>query len=328
MKTHLLSAFCLLTMSLSAQNEVIDSTLIAQKNSSELLEEQRDLNFEQFFFTALQQKAIGNHDKAISALESCQSIKQDQMPVYFEFGKNYFALEKYPEAEGYTQKALELDSTNVFIQLLLRDIYSKQNKHLQALEIQKSIVDKNPDEQIDLVILYIKNDQIENARTLLLTLEKQGVLASRLIPFKEALLRGKIEKPVEVSANIALENQSLEELKATYATNKSFKVLRQYLLKLDEKKMIKELIEESENALELYPAQPLVYLMQANGFNQSKQYEKALQSLETGLDYLIDNTALEADFYESMSLSYKGLNKNVEASKSYNKAIALRQNKL
>ncbi|MCK0130326.1 hypothetical protein MWU59_02325 [Flavobacteriaceae bacterium F08102] len=328
MHLRLLYVFSLLTFNLSAQNEVIDSTLIDMKNADELLEEQRNLNFEQFFFTALQQKAIGNFDKAISALESCQSIKKDLLPVLFEFGKNYFSLEKYPEAEGYTKKALKIDSTNVYVQLLLRDIYSKQNKHLEALEIQKKIADKNPDKQLDLVILYIKNNQIENARTLLLSLEKQGVLASRLIPFKEALMKGKIEKPVEVNQNKDLTKLSLEELRTQYATDKSFNILRQYLLKLYENKKIKELLEESKNALELYPAQPFVYLMQGNGLNQSKQYENALLSLELGLDYLIDNTSLEADFYEAMSLSYKGLNQNVKASNSYNKAIALRQKKL
>jgi len=69
------------------------------------------LNFEKFFFEALREKAIENHDKAISALEKCQHIRPDNFAVNFELSKNYYALEKYFEAIAYAQKALEKETT-------------------------------------------------------------------------------------------------------------------------------------------------------------------------------------------------------------------------
>ena len=310
-----------------AQQDSLANAYIAQKNIEELQNEQKDLNFQKFFFEALQQKAIGNFDKAIVALENCQNIIPDEKAVNFEFGKNYFELEKYFEAESYTKKALDKEPDNVHILLLLKKIYNRQNNFKDALEIQKKIVDKNPDSQLDLVILYIKNNQIDNARKLLVDLEKQGTLAANLIPFKESLFEGNVLNSNAQTESKPLDEQSVDELMDVYKTNKSFNVLKQILIKLNAKKQYLELENISNDALELFPAQPLVHLMNARALNQMRQYQKALAVLENGLDYVVDDISLEADYYEQMSLSFKGLSQNVNASKYFNKAVSLRQKK-
>lgn len=67
-------------------------------------------------------------------------------------------------------------------------------------------------------------------------------------------------------------------------------------------------LKNSAKALELYPAQPIFYLQQAKAYNYTKQAQKALESLEFGLDYLIDNPAMEHDFYTEMAKAYHLLN--------------------
>jgi len=311
-----------------SQKDSLADAFMAQKNIKEIQAEQKELNFEDFFFQALQYKAIGSFGKAISALENCQNIKADDKAMNFEFGKNYFELKKYFEAEAYTKKALDQDTDNLFIQLLLRDIYNAQNNYKDALEIQKRIADKYSDSELDLVGLYIKNNQIDNARQVLLDLEKKGNLSDNLLPFKESLLTGEVSTPISSSTDKPLEDQTVDELKTAYKTDKTFKIFKQILSKLNAKKKYLILEKDSKEGLELYPAQPFVYLMNATALNYTKQYQKALTILKNGLDYIVDDALLEADFYEQMSLSYKGLNNNVEASKYYKKAMALGQNKL
>jgi len=308
-----------------AQQDSLANVLLAKKNSEEIQKEQKNLNFETFFFEALQEKAIGNFDKAITALENCQNIKDSDKAMLFEFGKNYFELEKYPEAEIYTKKALDQDLDNLFIQLLLRDIYNKQNNYKEALALQKKIAIKNENSELELVTLYIKNNQIDNAKQILLDLEKKGALSTNLIPFKESLLEDKAATPEEVTTTKPLEKQSIEELKVGFQAEKSFKILKPLLHKLNINKRYLDLEKSSKEGLELFPAQPFVYLMNATALNYTKQYQKALVVLESGLDYIVDDTLLEANFYEQMSLSYRGLNKNVEASKYYNKSVDLNQ---
>ncbi|MDY7394605.1 hypothetical protein UMM65_05085 [Aureibaculum sp. 2210JD6-5] len=310
-----------------AQNDSLAQVFLAEKNAAELKKEQSNLDFEQYFFEALQQKAIGNFDKAIMALEKCQNIKSDDKALNFELGKNYFELEKYVEAEAYTKRALQKDANNLFIQILLRDIYNKQNNFKAALEIQEKIAKENDNSELDLVILYIKNNKIDEAKKILLDLEKKGTLDENLLPFKESILSGSVSTPNDTSTDKPLEEQTLPELQTRYETEKSFRVLEQLLIKLNDKKKYLELEKKSTEGLEFFPAQPFVYLMNATALNYTKKYDQALVQLEIGLDYIVDDTTLEADFYDQMGLSYKGLKNNVEASKNYKKAATLREKK-
>lgn len=310
-----------------AQNDSLAQVFIAQKNMKVLQNEQKDLNFQNFFFEALQQKAIGNFDKAISALENCQNIKIDDKAVEFEFAKNYFELDKYYEAETYIKKALIKEPENLYMLVLLKDIYNNQNNFKDALEVQKKILVKDPNSQLDLVSLYIKNHQIDNAKKLLIDLEKKGILSANLLPFKKSLLKGNVITPTSVIPSKPIEKQSAEELIETYKTDNTFAVLKLLLQKLNAQKQFLALEKYSNEALELFPAQPLVYLMNARAINQKKEYQNALHILERGFDYIVEDILLEANFYEQMSLSYKGMGQNANASKYYNKANALRQKK-
>jgi len=83
---------------------------------------------------------------------------------------------------------------------------------------------------------------------------------------------------------------------------------------------IEDALKNSEKALGLFPAQPIFYLQQAQGQNRSNQAKKALESLEFGLDYLIDNPAMEAQFYIEMAKAYQLLNDTKNQEKYLKKA--------
>lgn len=314
-----------------SQNDSLAKVFLAKKNIEELKKEQSNLDCKRYFFEALQHKAIGNFDKAIVALEKCQSQSfgiNNEKALNFELGKNYFELKKYVEAEAFTKKALQKDTNNLFIQLLLRDIYNNQNNYKAALEVQENIAATHDNSELELVILYIKNNKINDAKQVLLDLEKKGELDENFLPFKESILSGSLTTPNDEVADKPLEKQSIEQLQAQYTTEKSFRILKPLLIKLNSKKKYVELEKQSVEGLEYFPAQPFVYLMNATALNYTKKYNEALAQLELGIEYIVDDTLLEADFYDQIALSYKGLKNNVEASKNYKKATALREKKL
>lgn len=308
-----------------AKNDSLVQVYAVQKNMKVLQEEQKALNFENFFFQALSEKAINNHDKAISALENCQNIRSDDPAVNFEFSKNYYALEKYFEAISYVQKALEAQPENIFLLEHLKDVYVTEKKYKEALEIQQKIVTLKPSNQEGLVILYIRNNQIEDAKNLLIDLEQRGMLSDNLIQFKQSLMPNSNGRISNNTIGKPIDEQSVEELKAIYNSNKSFAVLHEILERRLKSKNYIELEIESREGLELFPAQPSVYLMYARALNKLKKYGKAVTTLQNGIDYVIDNYDIEAIFYEELSLAHKGLGKNVESSKYYNLAIETRK---
>ncbi len=306
------------------KNDSLVQIYAVQKNMKELQEEQKALNFEKFFFQALSEKAIENYDKAISALEKCQHIRPDNFAVNFEFSKNYYALEKYFEAIGYAQKALEKEPDNLFLLAHLKEVYVRKKDFKEALKIQEKIIAQKPLQQEDLIILYIRNNQIEDARNLLIDLEKKGLLSDNLMQFKQSLLPS-VAKNISNEKPKQINEQTLDELKENYAKNKSFAILNEILTKQYRRKNYIELETESRKALELFPSQPFVYLMHAKTLNKLKKYAKAISTLQNGIDYVVDDFSMEANFYEELSLGYKGLGKNADASKYYNLAIQTRK---
>ena len=69
---------------------VIPFIVISQEDvtsTEEIIVEQQDINFQTFFFEALQQKAIGNYDKAIFALDACYDLDNKNVAVLFELSK-------------------------------------------------------------------------------------------------------------------------------------------------------------------------------------------------------------------------------------------------
>ena len=307
-----------------AKNDSLVQQYAVQKNMKELQEEQKTLNFEKFFFEALSEKAIENHDKAISALEKCQNIRPDNSAVNFELSKNYYALEKYFEAIAYAKKALEKEKDNLFLLTHLKNVYVSKKEFKEALKIQKQIITQKPLEQEDLIILYIRNNQIEEARNLLINLEERGLLSENLIQFKQSLLPSSDSKNMAASPK-QINEQSVQELKRSYSKNRSYSILNEILMKHYRGKDYLNLEIDSREALELFPSQPFVYLMQARALNKLKKYNNAVSVLQNGIDYVVDDYTMEANFYEELSLGFKGLSKNIDASKYYNLAIETRK---
>lgn len=63
----------------------------------------------------------------------------------------------------------------------------------------------------------------------------------------------------------------------------------------------------SEKALEIFPAQPLLYLIRGTSLNQLEKYEEAEEMLTFGLDFVIEDQKLQTDFFEQLYLTYTGL---------------------
>ena len=230
-----------------SQNDSLAKVYAAQKNIKELQEEQKQLNFQKFFFEALSQKAIENYDKAIIALEKCQNIDPNNTAVSFELSKNYLAQEKYIEAIAYAEKAIEQQPDDVFLLQHLKKVHVKDKNFKKALEIQQKIAMIKPEFQVDLIILYI-NNQIDNAKKLLVTLEKQGLLTDNLRPFKQSLFpSSNIE-----SDKIPIEQKTLDELKILYSNDKTFEILNLILIKQFKIKDYLELEKNGKEATEVF----------------------------------------------------------------------------
>lgn len=79
-------------------------------------------------------------------------------------------------------------------------------------------------------------------------------------------------------------------------------------------------------SLELFPLQPELYFYAGWAQNQQKNFKKAIETLEIGLDYIIDFPSLEMQFYQQLAVSYEGLGNVAKKDQFLQKANSL-QNK-
>ena len=271
------------------------------------LTEEKELKFQQFFFKALSQKSIGNYQKAIENLESCNQILDNDASIFFEFSKNYLKLNKRLLAKEYIERALTKEPDNIWMLKHLVKIHVKSRDYKEAIIIQKKLVVKNPKERNLLVRLYLQNREYKKAISVMNDMEADNSLSANLKNLKNNLEKRKGQAVTEEKTNNSI------PLKEQFKTDKSYTILKQILKSVEHN--YTELLRYADEGIGLFPAQPYVYLMKGKALNYQKQYKKALTTLNNGIDFVIENK-MEADFYSEMSKSYKGL-ENFKEQKKY-----------
>ncbi|WP_299114764.1 tetratricopeptide repeat protein [uncultured Winogradskyella sp.] len=222
----------------------------------------------------------GNKKKAYKAAQNLLKIKPESKFVHLALYKFYLQDRKVEEAISSVKIVLTSPEINT-------DAKAKVLKDFVAF------VSKNPEFEADLVDITALVDNNKDAQThsdLGSYYLKAGDKVKALSNFKEALKQNPND----------------------------FKLIKDVLLlQLDLEDHI-AVAKDSEEALELYPAQPILYLVNGVANNKLGNTQKAIDNLEMGLDFLIDNSNMEADFYSELSLAYKALN-NISKSETFAK---------
>ena len=263
--------------------------------------EEKELKFQQFFFTALSQKSIGNYQKSIENLESCNQILPNNKSVFFEFSKNYLYLNNTLLAKEYINRAIIQDSKNIWMQKHLVKVFEKENNFFEAIKIQQKIIVLNPKENKNLILLYLKNKDYKKALSFIKTLEEDNLLSSDLKKIKERLEKTNYSETQKVNVS--------KDIYIRFEKEKTYTLLKQILLANKEEPRL--LLKYSKEGVALFPAQPFVYLINGSTLNVNREFKKALEILQNGIDFVIED-AMEALFYKEMALAYKGLNNKVE----------------
>ncbi len=289
------------------------------------ISEENNLKFQTHFFEALKKKAINNYNKAIENLEKCYEIDSLNMAVDFELSKNKLELNNYFEAELFINKALLIEPNNSYLLQHKVAIFQKQQNYKAAIKTQTQLVKLEPKFTDKLILLYIQNKDFEIAKKLIVKTEKNALSTPRIQEFKKYLKKREVLNNFKNSEeNLAVSTMDIEGLKEKYNQKKEYKTLRKILNIEVKKELFNELYSDSKNALELFPAQPYLYKMNGLALNKLGKYNEAKDVLTLGIDFVIDNPTMEADFYEQISISYTGLNNNNEALKYKQKATTLR----
>ena len=408
--------------------------------------------FQEYFYEALKQKGIENHDKAIEALQKCLQMQPNNAIVYNELGKNYLKIRNYKDAYDSFEKAAQIDPQNRWFWHGMYDVcYQTQDYH-QSIVVVNTLITFDAGYKEDLTSLYMYTQQFDKALALINELNESAGKSEKREAYKMQILQNskfqgserdnltaQIAKyPKEESNYIALiylySNSNQEEkamevarqlekeipesdwaqvslfkfhlnnndgTKAVLAMNQvlesddidskiKHRVLNEFLIytknnpqhdadlekavgyfkhdaevavakeigkfyqnkkdwdkamkyyEMDanihpddietaillfqvytEKQQFDVLAQKAEEQTEMYPLQPEFYYYAGLAYNQLKNFKKAKDLLETGLDFLLDNIPLEINFNIQLGEAYNGLGDTKKKETYFKKADQL-----
>lgn len=223
-------------------------------------------------------------------------------------------------------------------------LYSKSNQKEKALETAELLLEKKPKSEFVHLALYkfylegnttekainsmkiaLKSDKIDIEskykviHDFLLFLDKNPQYESELNNIISLLSNG--QNNVKVFTELGHyyykkdnKEQALNFYERSIKSNANDFVLlkRILLLQLDLKRYEKAEVG-SELALEMYPAQPIFYLVNGASLIYLEKAKEAIEILMTGIDYVIEDQKMESDFYQQISDAYQKLGDTTKA---------------
>ena len=277
------------------------------KEITEEIIEENTIKFQEYFFKSLSEKSIKNYQIAIQNLEECNAIFPNDKAVFFELSKNYLLLNRTSEALQYINNALRLAPSNFWMLKHLVAIHKKDKNYQEAINTQLIIVEQKPKQRAELIYLYYLNDEYMQALSLIDVFEKDYGLTTRLKQLKNKLVLR--NKPQTIISTI----DSLPKLISDFELNSpSFYTLKK-ILTLAIKDNIPAYHMYSNLAIDLFPAQPFSYLSKGRALQLQGKHQEAIDILEIGIDFIIENSLLEVQFYTILISAYKRLNQPQKA---------------
>jgi tetratricopeptide (TPR) repeat protein len=226
--------------------------------------------------------------------EKAFETAQDLLKVYPKSELVHLALYKFYLERGETQKAI------VSMKTVFSATEVDADSKYRVLSDFMQFVKENPNHESDL-------DDV----VLLFSTESNGKVYEQLGDYyvakgmKEEALRFYEQGVLRDADNYSLLKNTL-------------------LLQIDFKKY-EAATKLSSEALEIFPSQPLLYLINGVANLGLKKLEPAIESFETGVDYLFDDEKMEKDFYEQLAIAYRQKGNEIKATMYSKKASEIKE---
>ena len=255
--------------------------------------------FQEAFFEALKQKGIENHDKAINLLLECKQLQPDNVVVDYELAKAYLADEQYISGQEYAITAVNSEPDNLWYLNTLVVLVQKQGNTIDGIASQLSF--SNTELKENLALIYFKQKKYERALEILSPLD-----ASTFSDELESKIKDSIEK----------EESKAKKTEFTIVNNSGPNPTQGYKTQIEGLIRINsnvQLLKISEEALDNYPLQPYFYYAYGYALNKNGKNREAIEVLESGIDYLLNDISLANKIYSQLAEAYTAMNNSVKA---------------
>ncbi len=234
-------------------------------------------------------------------------------------------------------------------------LYSEQGETKKAYDTALKLKEINPEaEEVHLALykLYLEDGKVADAVTSMkISLRSKKITPKAkhrvlndflLFANKNPEYEVQLEEAISIFDSQVTDSKIYQEL-ANYYINKGIKhkalpylkkalandtenidIIKSTLLLQIDTEAYTDAEKIAADALELYPSQPLLYLTYGVALNKQSKFKEAIEQLEVGIDYIIDNVKMESDFYQQLGDAYIGSGDATKGQQYLNKANALK----
>lgn len=292
--------------------------------------------------------ALKTYDRIEKHFGLSEDVSLQKHRIYFQQGK-------YDKAEEEINKLIKSNPNNPKYYEILAETYAKAGQDDKAMAVYNDLLKKNPDDgmaQLSMADYYYKKGDKKQSFEWLtrafnnksLSIDaKIGILYNNYLmqpklsdedkanayALAEALVKTNDNdaKSHAIYGDLLYQDKRFEEARTQYRKSLEYKkdvfaVWQQLIFTESELKDNKAMAEESEKAMDYFPNQPLLYFFNGVANIEQKNYKKAVNILEAGLNQNIENPALEGQFYTNLAEAYYRLGDNSKSDSYFEKALA------
>lgn len=300
-----------------------------------------------YYFTGDYKKSIISFNDIEEMMGINEGISTQKVDLYDRLGKPDKALMEY-------EKLIEYDPNQVRYYALLAEYSIKTNNPDKAIWAYEKIIELNPDDpyvHISLADYYRKENEIQKSfDELKLGMANQELEIGSKINILISYYNGNLDEEqkkqaLELSEILRTAHPDEALAETFYASmlyeNKDYAGARELFVKILDSDGSKYAIWEqllfcdlyledyvslainSEKTLEYFPSYALPWFFAGVAHFQNKDFEKAVNSLVTGKEFVVNNNALLEQFYSTLGDTYNELEKYNASYESYDKTLSL-----
>jgi tetratricopeptide (TPR) repeat protein len=312
-------------------------------------------NLDYYYLNAMNLTSGEKYDEALKAYKQLEEkfgfseqISLARQQLYRSAGKN---KEAYQEIE----RLIKFNPTVPEYYGLMADMYKEDGNMKKALELYSKVLEIEPSNgfvQFSLATYYIQNKELDKAFShaqsgfsnpeieietkiqlylMLITASTEQKLSDQQIEelVKQLILTHPNDsRSYSIQADFFIQRSRFQEARENIKKSldidpNSYSLWEQLILIDNQNNDSENMKNDCEKALELFPSQPQLYVLHSISLIQIKDYEKALQTLDSGQTYILDNKKLEAQFELYRAEAYYNLNNSVKAFSSFDKVIEM-----
>lgn len=297
----------------------------------------------------------GKLKNAIETLEQFEKKYGYSEALMIEKNRIFIQQGQYSNARLEVQKMIKLEPEEPSYYIILADLYSEEGLREKAFEIYQDVLKLDPENgqvHFSLSQYYqekgdeekafeelkkaINSDQVDIDLKIKLLFTYIGLKDPSVEEQKQVyeLLGNMLEQyPNEMKvhslySDILVKDKQFEEARKelliiTEHEPNNVAVWEQLLYIDNQLGDYQNLFDHSTKMIEYFPNRAIAYFFAGLGGFQIKKYTEAAQYLENGLDFAVNDTVLEAQFYTILGDTYHRLKNHKKSDNAFEKAVTL-----